>query len=71
MTRCTKCGRKLKRPTQSGMGRVCEMATVGTKPKRQPSQPVRDERTADMFADDLSYARRVDALLSAVSLEMR
>ena len=52
------------------MGPVCERAVLGTKPKRQPSQPVRDERTADMFAEDLSYAQRVDALLSAVSLEM-
>lgn len=33
--RCIKCNRRLKRATESGMGRVCELAAFGSKPKRE------------------------------------
>lgn len=33
--RCIKCNRRLKRATASGMGRVCELAAFGSKPKRE------------------------------------
>ena len=53
MTHCIRCGRRLKAPTETGMGPKCALYVLGSKPKRPPvvSQPVkRDERTADLFA---------------------
>jgi hypothetical protein len=67
---CTKCGRRLKNPSPNGMGPVCARAVLGAKHKRQRAEPQRDERTRDMFAEDLAYANRVDVLLSSISLEM-
>jgi len=54
MTTCTRCGRRLKAPTESGMGPKCALYVLGSKPKRAPAifsrQDVkRDERTADLF----------------------
>lgn len=54
MTRCTRCGRRLKAPTPSGLGPVCQLAVLGRadKPKRTEKTPVkRDERTGDLFAE--------------------
>lgn len=54
MTWCMKCGRKLKRPTASSMGPVCERAMLGSKQKRQKrAEPARDDRTRDLFAEVL------------------
>lgn len=51
MTTCTRCGRRLKAPTPSGMGPTCERYVLGSKPKRQAKPEVkRDERTPDLFA---------------------
>ena len=71
MNLCTRCGRGLKRPSQSGYGPVCERAVLGLKQRRKAA-PVqaRDESTPDLFAEDLNYALRVDALLGSISLEM-
>lgn len=54
MTRCNRCGRRLKTPTPTGLGPTCERYVLGSKPKRAPAifsrQDVkRDERTADLF----------------------
>lgn len=54
MTTCIRCGRRLKAPTESGMGPKCALYVLGSKPKRAPAifsrQDVkRDERTADLF----------------------
>ena len=51
MTRCTRCNRQLKAPTETGMGPKCALAVLGRKERRQAREPVkRDERTADLFA---------------------
>lgn len=68
--RCTKCGRRMKRATASGMGATCERNVLGTKQKRQRATPPADTSTADLFAEDLAYANRVETLLSSISLEM-
>lgn len=53
MIRCTRCGRALKAPTDTGLGPRCQMAVLGPRPKRQaaakPARPRRDERTRDLF----------------------
>ncbi len=52
MTRCTRCGRALKAPTDTGLGPRCQMAVLGPRPKRQAAQPARasrDDRTRDLF----------------------
>ena len=50
---CIRCGRRLKAPTDTGMGPKCERYVLGSKPKRPPAverQAVkRDERTPDLF----------------------
>lgn len=69
--KCTRCGRRLTKPGVQGMGPVCARAVLGSKPKRQPSQPLRDEMTADLFAPELEVASRVHSILEGVSLEMR
>ena len=53
MTHCTRCGRRLKAPTPTGLGPTCERYVLGSKPKRVPtldSKVKRDERTGDLFA---------------------
>lgn len=50
--RCTRCNRRLKAPTESGMGDKCRMYVLGTKPRRaaKVDQSVkRDPLTADLF----------------------
>lgn len=69
-TRCTKCNRPLKRATASGMGDKCERAAYGSRRKRQRAAQPADLRQTDLFAQDLQYANRVDALLGSISLEM-
>ena len=54
MIRCTRCGRSLKAPTDTGLGPRCQMAVLGPRPKRQaePAKPARvrrDDRTPDLF----------------------
>jgi len=54
MTRCTRCNRKLKAPTASGMGETCERYVLGPRPKRQaaqakPARASRDDATPDLF----------------------
>lgn len=50
---CARCGRRLLRePLWVGgnaHGPKCARAMFGLKPKRVKSEPVRDERTADLF----------------------
>lgn len=73
MNLCTRCGRKLKHATPSGMGRVCEIAVLGPRPKAVAARRVevsKDTRTADLFAFELEAAQRVESLLSGISLEM-
>jgi len=49
---CTKCGRRMKAPSESGMGPVCHRAAFGSRQRKQASQPVRrDTRTPDMFGE--------------------
>lgn len=67
---CMKCGRRLKNPSPNGYGPVCSRAVLGAKHRRQRAEPVRDEATGDLFADDLAYARRVEQILKPISLEM-
>lgn len=49
--RCTRCNRRLKAPTESGMGDKCRMYVLGTKPRRAKVERAvkRDDRTADLF----------------------
>lgn len=51
--RCTRCNRRLKAPSESGMGDKCRMYVLGTKPRRVQildRRPVkRDDRTPDLF----------------------
>lgn len=68
--RCSKCGRRMKAATPSGMGPVCARAMLGAKQKRRRAAAPLDARQRDFFAEDLSYAQRVDALLSGISLEV-
>lgn len=52
MTRCARCGRSLKYPSESGYGPRCQLAVLGSKPKREKRAVVkRDERTPDLFAE--------------------
>ena len=57
--RCAKCNRKLKAPTETGLGPVCARAAFGTKPKRpaaaKPARVRRDDGTPDMFAELADY----------------
>ena len=55
MTRCTRCNRKLKAPTASGMGETCERHVLGTKPKRKakPAPVRRDDATLDLWAPNV------------------
>mgnify|MGYP000998728989 FL=1 len=53
MIRCTRCNRKLKAPTVSGMGETCERYVLGPR-QRQAAQPKparvrRDDATPDLF----------------------
>lgn len=52
MTHCTRCGRRLKAPTDTGMGPKCALYMLGRKPKtkRQPKTEIlRDKLTRDLF----------------------
>jgi len=50
MIRCTRCNRKLKAPTASGMGETCERYVLGPRQKRQAAKPARrDDATPDLF----------------------
>ncbi len=52
MTHCTRCGRRLKAPTDTGMGPKCALYMLGRKPKpkRQPKTEIlRDRLTRDLF----------------------
>ena len=58
MTRCTRCNRKLKAPTASGMGETCERYVLGPRPKRQAAQAKtararRDDATLDLWAPNV------------------
>lgn len=71
--RCSRCRRSLRNPVYIGgsaYGATCAAAVAGVKQKRQRRQPARDEKQTDLFAEDLSYAHKVDALLGGISLEM-
>ena len=71
---CTRCGRKLKNTSASGMGPVCELAVLGPRRKSKSTRRLdvsKDTLTIDMFAGDLQYAQRVEAVLSGISMEMR
>lgn len=70
--RCVKCNRRLKAATPSGMGPVCERAAYGSKQRRRavPLAHRVDEAQRDFFAEDLDYAKRVDAVLGSISLEL-
>jgi len=49
---CARCGRRLKAPTENGLGPKCSLYVLGAKPRRvaKVDLPVkRDERTADLF----------------------
>lgn len=49
---CTRCGRRLKAPTENGLGPKCALYVLGAKPRRvaKVDLPVkRDDRTADLF----------------------
>jgi hypothetical protein len=52
---CARCGRRLLRePIWIGgnaIGPKCARAMFGAKPRRVKSEPVRDELTADLFAE--------------------
>lgn len=53
---CTRCGRALKNPSASGMGPKCQLAVLGSKPKRPrlfdlPARKSKDEKTQDLFAE--------------------
>jgi hypothetical protein len=74
---CARCGRKVLNPVRVGdndYGSKCAVAVGGAQPKRRKAaaQAARevDKRQRDFFAEDLSYARRVDSLLGSISLEM-
>ncbi len=71
MTTCTRCGRRLKAPTETGMGPKCALYVLGSKPKREPTTPrqevKRDDRTADLFPAE---SRIAEWFASAPSLEM-
>lgn len=52
MTHCIRCGRRLKAPTENGLGPKCALYVLGAKPRRvaKVDLPVkRDDRTADLF----------------------
>lgn len=58
MTRCTRCGRALKAPTDTGLGPRCQLAVLGPRPKRQAAQAKtararRDDATPDLFAPNV------------------
>ena len=51
---CTRCGRRLKAPTETGMGPKCSLYVLGAKPRRiaKVDLPVkRDELTRDLFGE--------------------
>lgn len=62
-----KCGRTLKRPSESGYGPVCARAVLGVKPRpvKRERRAV-DESTPDLFPLEL----RFHELVEGVSLEM-
>ncbi len=47
MTHCTRCGRRLKAPTATGLGPVCQAKAMD-----------RDEQTADLWFDTEQLAQR-------------
>lgn len=49
MIRCIKCNRRMKRETETGMGRVCALAAYGRKERKQASEVKRDDLTRDLF----------------------
>lgn len=58
MTRCTRCGRALKAPTDTGLGPRCQLAVLGPRPKRQAAQAKtararRDDATLDLWAPNV------------------
>lgn len=65
MTRCTRCNRKLKAPTASGMGETCERHVLGPRQraKKAPKtmQVKRDMHTPDLFADAFGWPWMVAA----------
>jgi hypothetical protein len=52
---CTRCGRRLKNPSATGLGPVCRLAVLGPAPKAakaaQRRSVARDEATPDLFAE--------------------
>lgn len=56
---CTRCGRRLKNISLTGMGPICARAVLGTKPRAITREVKRDERTPDMFADPYADMRAV------------
>lgn len=54
--RCKMCNRKLKAPTETGLGPVCARAAFGTKPRRVKAEPAkRDALTPDLFPELADY----------------
>ena len=54
MTTCIRCGRRLKAPTENGLGPKCALYVLGAKPRRvaKVDLPVkRDELTRDLFGE--------------------
>ena len=51
---CIRCGRRLKAPTENGLGPKCALYVLGAKPRRvaKVDLPVkRDELTRDLFGE--------------------
>lgn len=47
--KCARCGRSLKRPSASGYGPRCQLAVLGSMPKRDRAAHREDKSTPDMF----------------------
>lgn len=50
--RCTRCNRRMKRPTETGLGPTCQVYVLGRKPRPAPREDRRsaDERQRELFA---------------------
>jgi hypothetical protein len=58
MIRCTRCGRRMKEESPTGLGPRCQLAVLGPRPKRQaaqakPARASRDDATPDLFAPNV------------------
>jgi hypothetical protein len=55
MNNCTRCGRKLKNASPTGMGPRCTLFVLGAKPKRVARE---DRRSADERQQELALEAR-------------